>query len=974
MLIDRLQALDSDLAGEINHWCDLAKGKLEQIEKNFEQYTDHGPGHCEAMLECLDWLVPSDVVEKLNPLEIALLLLAVYHHDIGMAWNVERRDTLMKEDPDWLADKDGLIDKFRHSKTVTDKSDKSLLDLAFVEWARKRHGEEAVQWIEENRIGEPDFRLKSYSNYDPWPDVAKLCKAHTMPTCDHLRTDEIRGPSGTQINLCFIGCALRLADICHITIDRVDPEVEKYIRFTDKYSRGKWEVHQRIMGVGQGNRVIMINAKPDFPAVHRAIATIAREIKSEIDKTNMTLSRKKSNLQIPWMGVDFETQVEICGPYKYRDWEFSLDQSKIYELLMGNKLYADNSVCIRELLQNAVDAVQARWGDETATKARITCRHYEKQRDDQIFEVIEVEDNGIGMDEEIIETNLLKVPSEPFYKTGRFRREHPKAAEVMSTPIAQFGIGFLSNFMVANTVEIFTRYDSPSKPAEPVHIELESLDKGVVYHEPVMEHFPEGVRLGSGTCIRIWLTKKLTDWPRSHKQRNWTSLEVVVRHWARRITPELIVEESGKKLSILPKKSAAPTNTLSIQDTANGISGYVNLFLDHNDPEARDMQVTVSGFYVEKSPLRKDLIGFWFPKGEIDFSGRRDFSLTVDRNSFAEFENSKTVRRAKELLAEAAIKWIRTQQVWDNDTKAKLRKLLYWNSVFDEYDELRKTVMELPLFRVGIGDMAVQDQSITEILGNGSAYFFLPIQFILRHSVVKSYPAGQFVRWYNGIIANLRLCYPLLHGTQIGSVQMRGGLNFQFASRIRHRQTYPLHFLTKLCNARLEFSEEGWPLVRLISLASTAQTTGWEYLLSEEPNKRDWLICSSHGGGYWINPHPPRKQGILEEGEDILGVYINRKRRNLGAGLAGGFLYPEDKATIIVEVNGEHKHKEFTLAKLGDLVHPFDRIDFWIEQFCKETRLSDRDRQELLKVFYVYDYRTDPDWSSPPEITLRKVK
>ena len=491
-----------------------------------------------------------------------------------------------------------------------------------------------------------------------------------------------------------------------------------------------------------------------------------------------------------------------------------------------------------------------------------------------------------------------------------------------------------------------------------------------------MEHFPEGVRSGPSTCIRLWLTKKLSDWLRSHKQRNWTSLEGVVRHWARRITPELIIEGSGKKPSILSKKSAAPTNTLSIQDTANGISGYVDLFLDHNDRDARDMQVTVSGFYVEKSPLKKDLIGFWFPKGELDFSGKRDFSLTVDRNSFAEFENSKTVRRAKELLAEAALKWIRTQYKWDKNAKNKLRKLLYMNSVFDEYEGLREAVMELPLFRVGIEDVTVHDQSITETLESGSAYFFLPIQFILSHSVLKSYPAGQFFRWYRGIIKNLRHCYPLIHGTQIGAVQVRGGINFQFAPRVRHRQMYPLHFLTKLCNARLQFSEEGWPLVRLLSLASTAQTTGWDYLLSEEPNKRDWLICSSHGGCYWINPWSPRKQGILGEGEDILGVYINRKRRDLvsGAGIAGGFLYPEDKATIIVEVNGEHKHKEFTIAQLGDLVHPFDRIDFWIEQFCKETNLSDASRKELLKVFYVYDYRTDPDWSSPPEITLRKIK
>jgi len=206
----------------------------------------------------------------------------------------------------------------------------------------------------------------------------------------------------------------------------------------------------------------------------------------------------------------------------------------------------------------------------------------------------------------------------------------------------------------------------------------------------------------------------------------------------------------------------------------------------------------------------------------------------------------------------------------------------------------------------------------------------------------------------------------------MGGVQVRGDFNFRFAARGRYRQVQPLHFLPKLCNARLVFTEEGWPLVRLSLAESTAETIGWDYVLNYEPDRKNWLICSSEGMGYWINRYFPRKAGILEDGESIVGVYIKRKRRHLVSEIADGFLYPDDIATILVDVNGERQHKEFTIAQLGDLVHPFDRIDFWIEQFCTESKLSDEDRTGLLEVFYIPEYRMDPCWSSPTIVTWPK--
>src|SRR5262249_52786208 len=46
--------------------------------------------------------------------------------------------------------------------------------------------------------------------------------------------------------------------------------------------------------------------------------------------------------------------------YTYRDLQFRLDQDEIESLLMGESLYGDPSLCIRELLQNSLDALELR--------------------------------------------------------------------------------------------------------------------------------------------------------------------------------------------------------------------------------------------------------------------------------------------------------------------------------------------------------------------------------------------------------------------------------------------------------------------------------------------------------------------------------------------------------------------------------------------------------------------------------------
>jgi HSP90 family molecular chaperone len=69
----------------------------------------------------------------------------------------------------------------------------------------------------------------------------------------------------------------------------------------------------------------------------------------------------------------------------------------INALLTGNRLYADNRVFLRELIQNAVDACRLRKRLEPAHDPAISIRF------NNDISIVTVRDNGIGMDRQWIE-------------------------------------------------------------------------------------------------------------------------------------------------------------------------------------------------------------------------------------------------------------------------------------------------------------------------------------------------------------------------------------------------------------------------------------------------------------------------------------------------------------------------------------------------------------------------------------------
>jgi len=121
--------------------------------------------------------------------------------------------------------------------------------------------------------------------------------------------------------------------------------------------------------------------------------------------------------------------------------EMRFDFDGLIQLLARN-LYSEKDVFIRELIQNAHDSIQRRKAHGDGFGGRIDL---ETKPEELLFIV---RDNGIGMNRADVENYLSTV--------GRGATREEKAAGVENL-IGQFGIGFLSAFVVADKVEVRTR-------------------------------------------------------------------------------------------------------------------------------------------------------------------------------------------------------------------------------------------------------------------------------------------------------------------------------------------------------------------------------------------------------------------------------------------------------------------------------------------------------------------------------------
>lgn len=117
-------------------------------------------------------------------------------------------------------------------------------------------------------------------------------------------------------------------------------------------------------------------------------------------------------------------------------------------LLTGNNIYAKKEVFARELIQNAIDAIAVRASKDKEFDQTI----YITLGEEQGRQFFRIKDYGTGMDRFKIERYFTSI-GRSFYSGDEYRD-----LDIDYKPISNFGIGFLSAFMICREIEVRTKY------------------------------------------------------------------------------------------------------------------------------------------------------------------------------------------------------------------------------------------------------------------------------------------------------------------------------------------------------------------------------------------------------------------------------------------------------------------------------------------------------------------------------------
>lgn len=460
---------------QLPHDCRVANAYIEGVKKlciygidrsktirdTFPLYTLHDETHIINVVRLMSNLLGNHI-HKLTRDEVAMLVLSACCHDIGMSYSEEERKNV-------LSDNNRILRYLEKSQSEYVKAFSSGNEIPNLTVAMEQN---YLRCIHHDRAEELLRKIE-------WPDVlyGKLICKDLIAVCrshgnDIYSLGNLKPTATIDLRLCAI--LLRLADILDFDTKRAPQAIYEYSGFANKedaaskYSESEWIKH--LSSNGFDFQHIPDRSYPyelDYHATSRSMQ-IEQSIHNYLDWVDNELSGCRQQLDC-YVGKHrdlilprkIKRHIEPEG-YMSGEYRLTLDQGQVMELLVGRNLYQDPAVFVRELLQNAIDAVRTREKLDRNLPANWKPKiNISSWMDSEGYHWFRIEDNGIGMSEEIIREFFLKI-GRSYYNSDKFMQAKLQCkADPDYMPISRFGIGILSCFMgdeQTNLVEVSTKH------------------------------------------------------------------------------------------------------------------------------------------------------------------------------------------------------------------------------------------------------------------------------------------------------------------------------------------------------------------------------------------------------------------------------------------------------------------------------------------------------------------------------------
>lgn len=463
--------------------CNFVEILKESNQPLFAEYTNHKLSHNQAVLDYMCSLIPDKLLKNLSDDEILVLLYSNILHDLAMHITFDGLHTLLKSniknsisnktwDELWklyakeckslptdiyrrLFQSNDNIGLIENSASLTKEE---LLICG--EFIRKYHGDIA-NFISINGypIANGKFVKVDFSEMN---DIKEISGLVAMSHCYSLRKMDfiLKNKYGDPRYECPYGFhiyylmgVLRIADYLHAGWDRAPFIINDSNNWISKISQCEWNWNEAINPHFYWNYAresLDIMASIDKASIFFKVKEWLQNVQKELDYTWAVILEKYGNMEKQWgFSIRRITSPVIDNPKMYEDKFYTtpicLDcNTEKIQLLLSSFLYNNNpNIAIRELLQNAIDACLIRKAKDGESYSPLVYVHLYSDG------LIIIKDNGIGMDIEDIKNNLLS--------KGVSNKKNLYEKNDLILQNGEFGIGFLSIFMLGNEIEIKTR-------------------------------------------------------------------------------------------------------------------------------------------------------------------------------------------------------------------------------------------------------------------------------------------------------------------------------------------------------------------------------------------------------------------------------------------------------------------------------------------------------------------------------------
>ena len=368
---------------------------------------------------------------------------------------------------------------------------------------------------------------------------------------------------------------------------------------------------------------------------------------------------------------------------------------RLLELLVGGNLYGKPDVAVRELVQNAWDAIQLRIGTDEGFRGTLTVEYSPSKQ------TFTVSDNGIGMTENILENSFLSVGQDKLEVLGLSKNQVEQ--------VGFFGIGVLSVFLIAEKIIVHTR---AAEDPDGLYLEINGLQDNF---EPERRN-----RETIGTSITI----KIKDGCGFAADRVPPALREYARH-----VPNISIVNSDTGETEYLEESWDIQNLWSITDAQEIPSiraaklGFVPCLLRNEGNLENSITICNAGFRVEKA---LDLLPF--PSvgisGEVDLHPGHLAILMAREGFLRDDQWANLGTDLRRVFVEKALYELRDGHLKaqsDRDSEEVRRAILIWSHVLrgdNHYEELIRELQSRLLRTVPFSIAQRANSTLENVLEN----------------------------------------------------------------------------------------------------------------------------------------------------------------------------------------------------------------------------------------------------------------